>query len=108
MTDHGINSRGMKHYCIQNPESQTNPNFILSLRHSRIREALEGLIDAGTTGCTALERPAPRLASYVHRLRKLGVAIVTIREPHGGPFPGTHARYVLCSSVTVVRVRKEV
>lgn len=102
MTNHGINSRGLTNYCVLNPENQITPKFILSLQHSRIREALDRLIEAGPNGCTSYEHPAPRLASYVHRLKQKGVAIATVKEAHGGPFPGTHARYILVSRVTVL------
>ena len=57
--------------------------------------ALDALVAAGERGCTPIERPAPRWSGYVHDLRRFGVAIETIHEPHGGAFPGTHARYVL-------------
>lgn len=63
------------------------------------RWALEALASAGRKGCTPIHNPAPRWAAYVHKLRKLGVAIETITEPHDGPFPGNHARYVLQSRV---------
>ncbi|MCP4192808.1 MAG: hypothetical protein GY768_19515 [Planctomycetaceae bacterium] len=66
----------------------------------RDRWALECLIAAGETGCTPIETPGPRWSGYVFNLRQLGVDIETINEPHEGPFPGTHARYVLRSSVT--------
>jgi hypothetical protein len=39
---------------------------------------------------------------YVHKLRQLGIVIETIREAHGGPFSGQHARYVLRSLVTIL------
>ena len=65
----------------------------------RDRWALERLIAAGNTGCTPFCKPGPRWSAYVHNLRKLGVSIETISEPHDGPFAGTHARYVLRSNV---------
>ncbi|MDF2371431.1 MAG: hypothetical protein P1V21_11635 [Rhizobiaceae bacterium] len=61
--------------------------------------ALSQLIKAGKTGCTPISRPAPRWSAYVHNLRSVGFCIETIHEPHAGPFPGTHARYVLRSNV---------
>lgn len=69
------------------------------------REAwcLRCLIDAGTRGCTPIDRPAPRWSAYVHDLRHdFGLVIETIHEDHGGPYAGTHARYVLHSDVTIV------
>jgi hypothetical protein len=65
--------------------------------------ALSQLLDAGKRGCTPIDNPAPRWSGYVHNLRKLGLDIETIHEPHGGPFSGTHARYVLRSHVTVLQ-----
>lgn len=66
----------------------------------RDRWALECLIAAGEKGCTSIDTPGPRWSGYVFKLRQLGVAIETVTEPHEGPFAGTHARYVLRSSVT--------
>ncbi len=60
----------------------------------RDRWALECLIHAGESGCTPIRHPGPRWSGYVFNLRQLGVVIETITEPHDGPFPGTHARYV--------------
>ena len=65
----------------------------------RDRWALECVIAAGQKGCTPIDTPGPRWSSYVHNLRKLGLKIETITEPHDGPFKGTHARYVLRSTV---------
>lgn len=75
--------------------------FILRLT-GRDAWTLERLVDAGATGCTPIEQPAPRWSAYVHRLRGMGVVIITQMEPHGGEFPGRHARYVL--GCTVERV----
>lgn len=83
-------------------------NFVLSDDASRARRievhgrnlwALERLRVAAERGVSALQEPAPRWASYVHRLRRLGLVIDTILEPHDGPYPGHHARYVLRSVV---------
>jgi hypothetical protein len=65
----------------------------------RVRWALEALIAVGPKGCTPITTPGPRWASYVEKLRRQGVPIETIHEPHGGPFPGRHARYVLRAEV---------
>jgi hypothetical protein len=65
--------------------------------------ALRALQLAGERGCTPIDTPGPRWSAYVHDLRRLGFAIETVRERHGGPFPGEHARYVLRSRVTVLR-----
>lgn len=65
--------------------------------------ALRELLRSGAEGCTPIEHPAPRWSGYVHKLRRAGLAIETLHERHGGPFPGLHARYVLRSPVRVVR-----
>ncbi|MFV0492873.1 MAG: hypothetical protein ACK5M4_13750 [Pseudorhodobacter sp.] len=57
--------------------------------------ALEQLINAGDRGCTPILQPAPRWSAYVHKLRKQGVPIETLHEPHKGSFPGHHGRYIL-------------
>ena len=64
--------------------------------------ALQKLIEVGENGVTPLDTPGPRWSGYVHNLRKAGLVIETIHESHGDPFPGTHARYVLRSAVTVL------
>ncbi len=69
----------------------------------RDRWALEQLRKAGAKGCTPIDAPAPRWAAYVHKLRKLGIEIVTLHEEHGGDFAGHHGRYVLCSAVMPCR-----
>lgn len=72
----------------------------------RVQWALDRLRRAGLQGCTPIDDPGPRWSAYVHRLRRMGVAIETIYEPHGGPFAGTHGRYVLRSRVTPARHRE--
>ncbi len=61
--------------------------------------ALDELIDAGDIGATPIERVGPRWSAYIFKLRRAGLNIETITEAHDGPFKGTHARYVLRSSV---------
>lgn len=57
--------------------------------------------DFGITGCRGRGR---RLAAYIHTLRKrYGLEIETELEPHGGPYPGRHARYRLWSEIKVLR-----
>ncbi len=69
------------------------------------REAwtLNCLLEAGQNGVIPLERPAPRWSAYVHSLRKRGLVIVTIDEQHAGPYSGTHGRYVLRTSLRVLK-----
>ena len=69
----------------------------------RIGQTLFLLQRAGDEGITAMETPAKRLAAYVHSLREMGFEISTEREPHGGAYPGYHARYRLESSVILGR-----
>lgn len=63
--------------------------------------ALMELHRAGDKGCTPIDNPGPRWSAYVFKLRQLGLAIDTVNEPHDGPFPGTHARYVLRTPVRI-------
>lgn len=65
--------------------------------------ALLNLLRAGERGCTPITTPGPRWSHYVYKLRRAGFIIETIDENHGGPFAGTHARYVLRSQVTILR-----
>lgn len=62
--------------------------------------ALMQLIKAGIEGVAPLDKPAPRWSAYIHRLRQSGIPIETLREKHGGEFPGYHARYLLRAKVT--------
>ncbi|MFN7090697.1 MAG: hypothetical protein ACK4P4_09135 [Allorhizobium sp.] len=64
--------------------------------------ALRHLMDAGRKGCTTIDVPGPRWSHYVWKLRQAGIAVETIHEGHGGPFPGNHARYVLRSDLQVI------
>ena len=62
---------------------------------------LQQIVRAGARGVTPIERPAPRWSHCVHQLRAIGLDIETIREEHGGDFPGHHGRYVLRSPVAI-------
>jgi hypothetical protein len=68
----------------------------------RLAWTLMRLEEAREKGCTPIEQPAPRWSDYVFQLRGLGFVIETIHERHGGPFPGTHGRYVLRSKVAIL------
>ena len=83
-------------FTVRNPDAES---FTIAIK-GRDRWALESLIDAGPNGCTPIDRPGPRWSAYVFNLRCLGVLIDTNHEGHAGPFKGTHARYVLRSTVT--------
>lgn len=64
--------------------------------------ALGQLITVGEQGVAPIHRPAPRWSHYIHMLRKAGLDIETIHEPHGGPFSGHHGRYVLRSKIKML------
>lgn len=64
--------------------------------------ALTELHRAGARGVTPINNPGPRWSAYVHNLRRMGLAIETIHESHTGRFPGSHARYVLLSGVSIL------
>lgn len=61
--------------------------------------ALLALRAAGMRGVTPIDTPGPRWSAYVHNLRHMGLVIETVHESHGGPFPGSHARYLLHSQI---------
>lgn len=77
-------------------------NVVTRTAKGRDAWALAELLQAGERGVTPIERPAPRWSHYVYKLRGFGFAIETNDEPHGGPYAGSHARYVLRSPVEVV------
>ena len=83
------------------PENATPFTLTVSGREAW---ALNELIEAGSRGCTPRMNPAPRWSEYIHRLRKRGVPIETIRERHGGEFPGNHGRYVLKARAQLIAV----
>jgi len=70
--------------------------------HGRDAWALLALKTANDNWCTPIDHPGPRWSGYIHKLRKAGFVIETIREAHGGPFFGAHARYILRSVVTIL------
>ena len=94
---------GKARYHAVNPDGSTI-NIIVN---GRVRWALECLIAAGEDGCTPITTPGPRWSDYVFRLRGEGLVIETIHEAHGGPFKGTHARYILKSKVTPATIEVE-
>ncbi|EIM26660.1 winged helix domain-containing protein [Microvirga lotononidis] len=72
----------------------------------RVAWALQNLIDRGERGVTPIDTPGPRWSHYIFVLRGFGLTIETINESHGGPFSGTHARYVLRTPVTVLKDKR--
>jgi hypothetical protein len=79
-------------YSVTFPEGR---KLSLNAVKGRVAWALDRLIAAGPKGCTPISEPGPRWSAYVHVLREQGVAIETVRERHGGDYPGPHGRYVL-------------
>lgn len=70
----------------------------------RVAWCLKELLIAGDFGITGYKGRGPRLAAYIHTLRKhYDLEIETELEPHGGPYPGRHARYRLWSEIKVLR-----
>ena len=64
--------------------------------------ALLELVNAGALGITSLENPAPRLASYIHKLRHVHrLNIESLTELHHGPYSGKHSRYLLRQRVEI-------
>ena len=82
-------------YVLHGPGDSTQ---MLDLK-GRAAWALEHLIAAGDQGCTPITTPGPRWAHYVYLLRRAGIDVTTVHEPHDGPFPGHHARYILRSRI---------
>ena len=101
----GFDMQARHHIRNWDPSAYNAPNencqdtIVVS---GRDRWALECLVNAADKGCTPIDTPGPRWSAYVYNLRKMGVCIETLNEPHKGPFAGTHARYVLRSTVTHV------
>jgi hypothetical protein len=79
----------------------SNAGPVVTIR-GRDAWALLELQAANDNGCTPIDHPGPRWSGYVHKLRKAGILIETIREAHAGPFSGQHARYVLRSLVFIL------
>jgi len=68
--------------------------------------AMRELILLGEKGCTPIDNPAPAWTAYVQKLRAKGFKIVTVTEPHGGPYKGQHGRYVLRDNLSIVEWRE--
>ena len=100
----------MKHIYAPRGDDNRNPVVSLTIEiggqlkiiKGRDARALSELISGGLVGVTPIERLAPRWSHYVHKLGRAGIHVETIEEKHGGAYAGTHARYVLRSSVRVI------
>ncbi len=80
------------------PRDPKRPGVRLSGRDAW---ALVKLAEAGPQGVTPIDTPGPRWSAYVFNLKRLGFNIETRHEPHGPPFAGSHARYVLHETVSI-------
>jgi hypothetical protein len=60
---------------------------------------LDELYKAGAHGLTTIQFPGVRVSAGILHLRRAGVDVQTIYEPHGGEFAGRHGRFVLRSRV---------
>jgi hypothetical protein len=74
--------------------------------HGRAAWALGALLSSGADGCTPITRPAPRWSHYVYLLKRDGLNVETILQPHGGAYAGRHAKYVLRSPVQVLEIEE--
>jgi hypothetical protein len=63
---------------------------------------LEELVKAGAAGVTTIDYPGVRVGDCILKLRKAGVDVQTIYEPHDGEFAGRHGRYILLSRVELL------
>jgi hypothetical protein len=87
-----VSGKGLRVYPLRTAEGQ---NIRVGCK-GRPAWALDRLLAAGARGVTPVDEPAgPRWSAYVADLRALGLPIETLREAHGGQFPGHHGRYVL-------------
>jgi hypothetical protein len=82
------------------------PQGLVKRFNGRFAWTLDKLVTAGPHGVTPLDQPAPRWSHYVFVLRREGVPIDTIKEIHGGPFSGRHARYVLRGPVEILDMQE--
>jgi hypothetical protein len=89
------------HLLIRIGESEPAPEHRL---FGRVAWTLVQLQQAGDRGVSPIEAPALRWSDYVFKLRKLGIIIETIEEPHGGIFSGHHVRYVLRTPIKILEL----
>jgi hypothetical protein len=60
---------------------------------------LDEMYKAGPEGITTIQFPGVRVSAGILHLRRAGIDVQTIYEPHGGEFAGRHGRFVLRSRV---------
>ena|SRR5215207_4184360 len=68
----------------------------------READTLNRLVRRGGLGMTSIENHGPRISHYVMKIRRAGLVVDTVREPHDGGFPGKHGRHFLRSPVRVL------
>ena len=91
-------AKSKQEYILTNLDGSTRSLYF----SGRDSWCLNALIDAGNSGITAIDNPAPRLSGYVWNLRQAGLDIITHHEAHGGAFSGVHGRYELNSKIKLV------
>lgn len=64
--------------------------------------ACRELIRAGDAGVSSLHHIGPRLAHYCMKIRRAGILIETVKQPHGGPYVGWHGVYKLRTKLDVI------
>jgi hypothetical protein len=64
--------------------------------------ALTRLLEVGTAGLTSIDEPGTRLAHYVMKIRRAGIAVEMVREQNRGPYGGNFGRYFLRTPVTIL------
>ena len=94
----------MKQCQLLTVTAQLNGGQVIAVRGRDAWASLE-LKSANDTGCTPIHQPGPRWSGYLHKLRKTGIIVETIREAHGGQFSGQHAR--ACAAEPDYHPRKE-
>ena len=68
--------------------------------------AAHALNERRSSGVTPIDWVGPRWSHYVMLLCRRGFDIETKTESHGGPFAGSHGRYVLHTPLKVLHVER--
>lgn len=94
----------MPRNAIQSIVFAVEPDGGVYTAKGRCAWMLNELLKSGDNGVTSVDNPAPRIAAYVFKLKKIyGLAIESVEEKHGGPYAGKHSRYHLRSKIKVLR-----
>lgn len=89
-------------YGIRQEDAALLPPKPLMLLPKRAMWFLGELVKVGAAGVTTIDYPGVRVGDCILKLRKAGVDVQTIYEPHDGEFPGRHGRYILRSRVELL------